>query len=196
MAGFARITLRFSNRAICNNHTAYLRNSVRRISVKKQEDFGVFGYSLLIIPATTFALGCWQVKRRRWKLDLIKSLQEGSKSEPVPLPYDFNEIDQLEFKKVFVQGYFDHSKEMYIVQRSLIPQDGEESRSTIMSDPSRVGANVITPFFLTDRNASILVNRGWVPRRKMNPETRKEGQIEGEIRFVGVVRKTEKRQPF
>lgn len=196
MAALARISSGFSNKAICRSHASHIRNSIRRMSVKKHEDIGVCGYSLLIIPATTFALGCWQIKRRTWKLDLIKSLQEGAKSQPVPLPHDFNEIDQLEFKKVFVQGYFDHSKEMYIVQRSLIPQDGEEPRGTIMSDPTRVGANVITPFFLMDRNASILVNRGWVPRRKMNPASRKEGQIEGEIQFVGVVRKTEKRQPF
>ncbi|XP_054989164.1 surfeit locus protein 1 isoform X2 [Sorex araneus] len=43
---------------------------------------------------------------------------------------------------------------------------------------------------------TILVNRGFVPRRKVNPETRLKGQIEGELDLVGAVRLTEVRKPF
>nr|KAF6315482.1 SURF1 cytochrome c oxidase assembly factor [Myotis myotis] len=43
---------------------------------------------------------------------------------------------------------------------------------------------------------SILVNRGFVPRKKLNPDTRKKGQIEGEVDLVGMVRLTETRKPF
>lgn len=48
---------------------------------------------------------------------------------------------------------------------------------------------------LTD-GTRILVNRGWVPWRNMKPRTRNEGQIEGEIELIGVVRKNETRPPF
>lgn len=35
---------------------------------------------------------------------------------------------------------------------------------------------------------TILVNRGWVPIEKMDPSTRPESQIEGEIELEGIVR--------
>ncbi|OXB69061.1 hypothetical protein ASZ78_009537 [Callipepla squamata] len=43
---------------------------------------------------------------------------------------------------------------------------------------------------------TILVNRGFVPKKKLKPETRLKGQIEGEIDLTGVVRLSEKRKPF
>nr|XP_054113292.1 surfeit locus protein 1-like [Callithrix jacchus] len=43
---------------------------------------------------------------------------------------------------------------------------------------------------------TILVNRGFVPRKKVNPETRQKGQIEGEVDLIGTVRLTETRKPF
>ena len=39
-----------------------------------------------VIPIATFCLGTWQVKRRWWKMDLIKALEEKTQAEPVPLP--------------------------------------------------------------------------------------------------------------
>ena len=47
------------------------------------------------------------------------------------------------------------------------------------------------PFFLEIR-CQILVNRGWVSRKKMHPSTRPEGQMEGEMALTAIVRKTEK----
>jgi hypothetical protein len=43
---------------------------------------------------------------------------------------------------------------------------------------------------------TILVNRGWVPGNRKNPNTRRAGQVEGEVELVGIVRLTEKRAPF
>jgi len=38
------------------------------------------------IPGFTFCLGCWQVYRWQWKLDLISALEEKVKQVPVSLP--------------------------------------------------------------------------------------------------------------
>lgn len=57
------------------------------------------------------------------------------------------------------------------------------------------GLYVITPFETSD-GRRILVNRGWVPWRNMNANTREEGQIQGEIELTGVIRKSETRPPF
>ncbi|POI28658.1 hypothetical protein CIB84_007593 [Bambusicola thoracicus] len=43
---------------------------------------------------------------------------------------------------------------------------------------------------------TILVNRGFVPKKKLKPETRLKGQIEEDIDLTGVVRLSEKRKPF
>jgi len=39
-----------------------------------------------LIPATTFGLGCWQVKRKIWKEQLIKDLNKQLSTAPVDLP--------------------------------------------------------------------------------------------------------------
>jgi surfeit locus 1 family protein len=43
---------------------------------------------------------------------------------------------------------------------------------------------------------AILVNRGWVPANHKNPNTRKAGQVEGEVEIIGIVRLSEKRAAF
>ena len=43
---------------------------------------------------------------------------------------------------------------------------------------SEPGAHIITPFYCEELGQFILVNRGWVPKRKMDPATRKNGQVE------------------
>ena len=42
---------------------------------------------------------------------------------------------------------------------------------------SEPGAHVITPFYCEELGQFVLVNRGWVPRRKMDPSTRPKGQV-------------------
>ena len=42
---------------------------------------------------------------------------------------------------------------------------------------SEPGAYIVTPFFCEELGEFVLVNRGWVPRRKMDPATRPEGQV-------------------
>ena len=39
-----------------------------------------------IVPIFTFALGTWQVKRLKWKINLIDELQEKLARDPMPLP--------------------------------------------------------------------------------------------------------------
>lgn len=52
----------------------------------QNEKVGAFGYTLLAIPITTFGLGCWQIKRKFWKEDLIKNLEEKTKMKAIPIP--------------------------------------------------------------------------------------------------------------
>ena len=40
------------------------------------------------------------------------------------------------------------------------------------------------------------MNRGWVSKKNVSPETRKSGQVEGTVDIVGIVRKEENRPQF
>ncbi|XP_031225323.1 surfeit locus protein 1 isoform X4 [Mastomys coucha] len=107
-------------------------SSTAETATAKAEDDSFLQWFLLLIPATAFGLGTWQVQRRKWKLKLIAELESRVMAEPIPLPAE----------------------------------------------------------------VTILVNRGFVPRKKVNPETRQKGQVLGEVDLVGIVRLTENRKPF
>ncbi|XP_066436421.1 surfeit locus protein 1 [Eleutherodactylus coqui] len=147
---------------------------------------------LFLIPVASFGLGVWQIQRRKWKLNLIEQLEAQTTSTPIPLPIDPAELQTMEFRPVTVRGHFDHSKELYVRPRTLVKPSNESGGM----GPQENGAHVITPFICTDLGITILVNRGFVPTRKLNPQTRMKGQIDEEQDLVGIVRLTETRQQF
>ncbi|XP_049809373.1 surfeit locus protein 1 [Schistocerca nitens] len=158
-----------------------------------------FAWFLLLVPITTFALGTWQVKRRKWKLDLIADLESRTKQAPYDLPEDLSELEKMEYYPVRVKGRFDHSHELYLGPRSLIVDGDAANQGSLMSQNTKGqsgGYCVVTPFILSDRNSTILVNRGWVSSKQKNPGAREAGQIEGELELTGLVRLSEKRAPF
>ncbi|XP_053328638.1 surfeit locus protein 1 isoform X2 [Spea bombifrons] len=106
------------------------------------------------------------------------------------------ELRDLEYCPVKVRGHFDHSRELYILPRTLVDPEKEARESGRISSSTESGAHIITPFYCSDLGIPILVNRGFVPKKKMNPETRLKGQVAGEVELVGIVRLTEIRKPF
>ncbi|KAH9360063.1 hypothetical protein HPB48_020277 [Haemaphysalis longicornis] len=185
--------------------TAGLLSWWRQASVRRQsggrlrvpQEIGVAGYSLLAVPVATFALGTWQVRRRRWKLQLIEDLQSKTTQPPAAaLPEDLSQLATMEYRRVRLVGSFDHEREMYVGPRSPIEPAGEAPRRGVLAAPTQTGNLVITPFKLRDRDLTILVNRGWVPKSKTSVHKRPEGQIRGEVELVGIVRMTETRPPL
>nr|XP_020475176.1 surfeit locus protein 1 [Monopterus albus] len=172
------------------------RQSSSTVAEAEKGEDSFLKWFLLLIPATTFGLGTWQVKRRKWKMELIDKLIRRSTAQPIPLPLDPHELNNLEYRRVTVRGQFDHSQELYIVPRSPVDPEKEARVAGSLSSSGDSGANVITPFYCTDLGITILVNRGYVPRQKINPATRMKGQVDGEVEVVGVVRLTETRKPF
>ncbi|KAG8447567.1 hypothetical protein GDO86_014897 [Hymenochirus boettgeri] len=165
-------------------------------STTESSEDSILKWILLLIPVATFSLGTWQVQRRRWKLKLIQELETRVTAKPIPLPVDPMELRTLEYCPVKVRGQFDHSKELYVLPRTLVDPEREAREAGQISSNTQSGANVITPFYCTDLGITILVNRGFVPKKKINPETRAKGQITGEVDLVGAVRLTETRKPF
>lgn len=155
--------------------------------------------ALLIIPIGCFALGCWQVKRKKWKEDLLEKIEYQTTLVPVNLPEDLSNIQEWDYRPVRVKGTFDHSREVFLGPRSLLLNGAAVSQNTGLlstQDANKTGYLVITPFKLSDRDVSILVNRGWVPSSKRDPRTRFAGQVEGEVELEGIIRTAERRAPF
>ncbi|XP_076057111.1 surfeit locus protein 1 [Oratosquilla oratoria] len=162
----------------------------------KERDIGGMGIFLMLVPVATFCLGTWQVQRRQWKLGLIAALEEKSKAPPVDFPVNLHELEDLVYRRVKLIGTFDHSREIYMGPRPLlVAGDVDQSGGGLISS-GQSGYLVITPFKLANTNVTILVNRGWVPRKKKKPSSRHEGQLEGELVITAVVRDKEARAPF
>jgi hypothetical protein len=130
---------------------------------------------LLTIPLLTFGLGVWQVKRRQEKLDLIAFLKSRTDSQPVELPSDPKQLDNLlvenEYRPFKLRGHFLHSREILLTMRHDLSQHTHVP-----------GGQVITPFVLSSNpNIIVLVNRGFVPYTHFSPVSRTQSQVEGEV---------------
>ncbi|XP_071575352.1 surfeit locus protein 1 isoform X2 [Temnothorax nylanderi] len=149
------------------------------------------------IPIATFALGTWQIKRWRWKLDLIENLKQRTSAEPIDLPSDLNEVKDKEYYRMKVKGKFLYEREFLIGPRSLI-LNGEavsEKGGGIFSRKAGTGYYVVTPFRLEDRDLTIMVNRGWIPRHDRST-FKMENKITDTVEIIGIIRATEKRPQF
>lgn len=169
-----------------------------RVKNPKKKPGEVIKWVLLIMPVTSFGLGCWQVYRLQWKLELLDMLQSKANSAPVEIPHDFNELQTMEYRPIKVKGKFLHSKEFLIGPRALIENDVILPRTgSLLSDPKKnQGWLVITPFRLSENGEVILINRGWIPQNMRPKEKRQGSLVEGEVEITGIVRLTEKRSPF
>jgi surfeit locus 1 family protein len=147
--------------------------------------------AFLGIPLITFGLGVWQVKRRQWKLEMIEYMEKRTQTEPIELPTKHEELRDLvknnEYKPFKVKGHFLHSKEVIL-----------NIRHDLKGRVPLPGGYVITPFVVANRldNLVILVNRGYVPYTKYLPSSRAEGQVNGEVELIGLLRDNEPTSTF
>ncbi|XP_014481223.1 PREDICTED: surfeit locus protein 1 isoform X2 [Dinoponera quadriceps] len=149
------------------------------------------------IPIICFGLGTWQINRRRWKLNLIHDLERRTTMEPIDLPLDLDELNDKEYYCVKVRGKFIYEREFLIGPRSLIVkgQALSEKGGGIFSGRSSTGFYVVTPFKLEDRDITIMVNRGWIPKNA-RLTYKQEKNITDSMEIVGIVRLGETRPPF
>lgn len=101
---------------------------------------------LFLIPATTFGLGVWQIRRLKWKQDLIKSHET---TIPIEITTEMKPFP--EFTKLKLSGKFQMDKTIKV-----------ERARTIDGTPKR-GFLLFTLFELLN-GQKVVVNRGWIPR--------------------------------
>lgn len=126
----------------------------------------------LPVVAVLLGLGCWQIERLFWKLDLIAQRQSAVAAAPTPVPRTLDEARGMEFRHVFDEGTFLHDKEIFL---------------GATSEAGQMGYQVLTP--LREAGGRILfVNRGFIPSELKDPATRPDGQIRGEVSIRGLLR--------
>lgn len=137
---------------------------------------------MIAMPVISFFLGCWQVKRLRWKVALI-SKSEHLLAEPplqgLPAKIDPSVISDFEFRRFKVKGRFDYDKEIFLGPRL---KNGE------------LGYLLITPFIRSEGGEPILIERGWIQKEKVIPSRRSRGYLahlampQGEIEIEAMLR--------
>lgn len=118
-------------------------------------------------------LGNWQVERLEWKLGLIKQIETRAFMDPMRLPSEKINLDDLEYFSVQITGLFNNNQEMTLYS---VGPNGE------------AGYDLYTPFTTNDGKI-IIVNRGWVPERIKDQVSRLETIKNVEHTVTGLLRK-------
>jgi surfeit locus 1 family protein len=127
--------------------------------------------AVLIAAAILIGLGVWQLQRLQWKLGLIAEVNGHMTAAPISLDQALKtSADAMQYRRVALEGRFDNSKEAYVFTT------GEGGAAVY---------HVLTPFLASDGH-TLLVDRGFIPKDKLDPATRTP--VDGVTRLVGVWR--------
>jgi surfeit locus 1 family protein len=129
----------------------------------------------LITFVMLLLLGSWQVQRLAWKQDLIAQTENRLAGTPLDLQEALalgDDLSDTQYVKVETFGHFDHAAEVF-----LFTSKGQAG----------VGFQVITPLVM-DSGETVFVDRGFIPSKFKEVETREAGQLEGRVRVVGLLR--------
>jgi surfeit locus 1 family protein len=148
-------------------------------SERQQRPAKVVWLALLVLLAVALfagftALGVWQIQRMHWKLALIErvDLRVRALPVPVPAPQEWTTVNRenSEYRRVQVEGHFDHSQE------------------TLVRASTKLGRGfwVLTPLRTTE-GFWVLINRGFVPSaqtaRASRPDSTHIQQVTGLLRL-------------
>ena len=106
--------------------------------------FSVFVYFIISV---LIGLGCWQLYRLNWKLDLIAKIENSLKNNPIEL----SKADKKNYLRIKTSGLVDFDKQIYLYN---------------LNDSGKPGFEVVNPIIVNNEN--YLLNRGWIPFDKKN----------------------------
>ena len=139
--------------------------------------------------AVLIGLGVWQIQRKAWKEGLIASLTERLAAPPKGLPAakSWTQLDQAtdEYRRVHFTTTFDLGQEAFVFA----------SATAFRPDVSSPGYWVFVPARLGDGSV-VMINRGFVPDNRRDPQSRPEGQISAPVDIVGAMRWPDTRHWF
>ncbi|HTC83186.1 MAG TPA: SURF1 family protein [Rhizomicrobium sp.] len=127
----------------------------------------------VLLVAILCGLGVWQLERLQWKLALIATVTGHMTAPPLTLDHILAmKPDDAQYRRVMLSGRFDHAKETYV----------------FTTDASGAAVyHVLTPFH-SDDGKTLIVDRGEVPKERLDPVTRRQGNPSDELAITGVWR--------
>jgi surfeit locus 1 family protein len=125
------------------------------------------GVMTVVMLAVLLGLGTWQVERLHWKQGVLTQIARVEAAPAVALP-----AEPEPYSKVQVTGR---------LRDDLSASYGAEVRDTPAG--TELGTQLIVPLE-RDHGAAILVDRGWVPDKRVGPIAR----VAGDVTLEGYVR--------
>jgi len=131
-----------------------------------------FTFASAVLFAILVGLGVWQLERLQWKLALIAEVHRHLAEPPISLSKAMSLGAAAEYRHVALTGRFDNAKEAYVFSTGA---GGGEVY------------HVVVPFHV-EGGGTVPVDRGIVPKEKLDPKTRRPGQLAGIVYLIGVWR--------
>ncbi len=134
-----------------------------------------FWPTVVSVPALALLLGLgfWQIERMQWQDALIEEIRTRGAAPAVALPNSRRiGLEDLIFRPVTVTGRYDWESEFFLLHKVR---------------KGRPGINLIVPLVRADGAGIVLVDRGWIPLERREPETRAGSQPDGDIAVTGIV---------
>ena len=131
--------------------------------------FSVFVYFIILV---LLSLGCWQLYRLNWKLNLIQEIENSLKNDPIEL----SNGNEKNFLRIQTSGKIDFDKQIYLYN---------------LNDNGKPGFEVVNPILINDKN--YLINRGWIP---FNQKDQPEINLVDEIKIIGTLKLQSKASTF
>lgn len=113
---------------------------------RRARDYVLIVLSVLFV-ALTMSLGFWQLRRRGQRLAQNAEVIARLADPPVPVRQLTHDSAALHYRRVYLNGRYDYSRQIKIADRS---RDGSP------------GINIVTPLRIAGTDTAVLVNRGWV----------------------------------
>jgi len=131
--------------------------------------FSVFVYFIILV---LLSLGCWQLYRLNWKLNLIQEIENSLKNDPIEL----SKANEKNFLRIQTSGEIDFDKQIYLYN---------------LNDNGKPGFEVVNPILINDKN--YLINRGWIP---FNQKDQPEINLVDEMKIIGTLKLQSKASTF
>lgn len=114
---------------------------------------------MIAMPIVSFYLGTWQLRRLKWKTNLIAACEDRLLVDETPLPKKITPemSEHWEYRRCTVTGKFLHDEELFV---------GPRVRNGVK------GYILYTPFIRKDTGEKLLIERGWISEDKVVPTKR------------------------
>jgi surfeit locus 1 family protein len=141
----------------------------------------LFAGLALVAAAVCIRLGFWQLDRLDQRLKANDALFRGLDQAPVPFVELASKDSVPSYRRVTVQGAFDHDHEIVLTARSLQDQPG---------------FHLVSPLRLNGGEEVLLVDRGWIPYAAGSELDLSRFHTTGEVEIEGVVKTSQESPTF